>query len=248
MEDGTVLARYCQETLSDLPGTRLGQEYYYSALPLCVVDAVFSIQARYKTTQRTVLNWCQAQTPQWEVYRPFGSDSPHDDATHSITEFALLLEKWDYEALAKVVFRNSQRTSSRFGILKAEAVSRFAKALASAGIEHFGDVQDDHRLLEARLSIQSIPGQRSGITFDYFLMLAGSENLVKSDSMVIRFVSRALDRSVQPKEAARLVRTAAEGLRTRLPRLTPRLLDYAIWSYQRQIDLPHKPVRAPAGP
>ncbi len=80
------------------------------------------------------------------------------------------------EDAADALFGNRQRTSTRSGILKAEAVRRFALALRDAGIDEFPDLDDD-RLAKAEAIARTIPGQRSGISFDYFRMLAGDDSL-----------------------------------------------------------------------
>ena len=69
----------------------------------------------------------------------------------------------------------------------------------------------------------SVRGQRSGLTWNYFLMLARVQG-VKADRMVIRYVSRALDRHVKQEEAATLVRGVAERMDVDTIRL-----DHAIW-------------------
>jgi hypothetical protein len=48
------------------------------------------------------------------------------------------------------------------------------------------------RLDAVRAEVQRIPGQRSGISFAYFLMLARSDDMVKPDRMIRRFVGRAM--------------------------------------------------------
>ncbi len=79
-----------------------------------------------------------------------------------------------------------------------------------------------------------LPGQSSGIAFDYFLMLAGDDNLIKPDRMVQRYVANALslEHTPQPRQAAILVRLASMELRRRGQRWTPLSLDHAIWKYQ----------------
>jgi hypothetical protein len=74
------------------------------------------------------------------------------------------------------LFANRQRTSSRSGILKAEAVYLFAKALLAAGINKFSDLRDRGKLTDAEMRVKEIPGQGSGITFKYFLMLSGEDD------------------------------------------------------------------------
>lgn len=53
--------------------------------------------------------------------------------------------------------------------------------------------------------------------------------------MVLRFVATAIGHQVSRELASSLVRNAAIGLRNRYPHMTPRLLDGAIWSYQRTL-------------
>ena len=64
-------------------------------------------------------------------------------------------------------------------------------------------------------------------------MLAGSDNFVKPDRMVLRFLETALSRRVMPQEAAELLRSVAQALSADFPSVTPRLLDHEVWKYQR---------------
>ena len=85
-----------------------------------------------------------------------------------------------------------------------------------------------------RAEVQQIPGQRSGISFTYFLMLAGSDDRVKPDRMIRRFVARASGlpegQLPSPELAQAAIMGAAKVLLVDYPDLTPRRLDYAIWS------------------
>ena len=83
-------------------------------------------------------------------------------------------------------------------------------------------------------AVRAIPGQGSGVSLRYFWMLAGSDDFVKPDRMVLRFLQAALGRPVPVAEAQRLLSDAAEQLKAKYAHLTPRLLDYAVWQYQRQ--------------
>lgn len=105
-----------------------------------------------------------------------------------------------------------------------------------AGIDTFSDLSPDRREF-AEAMILGLPGQSSGIAFDYFLMLAGDDNLVKPDRMVQRFVGQALLMPTvpQPRQAAILVRLAANELLRRGQQWTPLSLDHAIWKHQSRI-------------
>lgn len=74
-----------------------------------------------------------------------------------------------------------------------------------------------------------LPGQRSGLTWRYFLMNAGMPG-IKADRMITRWAAQALGRrSVTPQEAERLLLGVSEQLR-----VEARRLDHAVWSDQRQ--------------
>jgi len=136
--------------------------------------------------------------------------------------------------MAAEIFQNHQRISLKSGILKAEAVFLFANALLYSSINDFVDLSPD-KLKDAEEKILSLPGQKSGISFEYFKMLAGDDNLIKPDRMVQRFVKDALAIDKEPKsqETAVLVTQAARALKTSNERWSLLNLDYAIWEHQR---------------
>ncbi len=220
------LAGYIQNTaLNPLP---LPQEFFYASLPLCVIDAVFSIGVTYTSTRNTVTRFCKQQS--WSM--SLGSDMARVKGEHSISEFLALVEGHSPEQLATNLFGNHQRTSSRSGILKAEAVQQFATALMEAGIDDFSDINEGC-LTRAEALVRKIPGQASRISFDYFRMLAGDDTLIKPDRMVQRYIAKAFDevpQQVGPDKARALLQGAAQLLVQRGQDWSPRRLDYAIWN------------------
>lgn len=132
------------------------------------------------------------------------------------------------------IFANRQRTSARNGILKAEAVFRFASALRAHGVEYFQDITAAAKSTGLELMIRAIPGQRSGISLRYFWMLAGSDDFIKPDRMVLRFLEAALGKTVSTLEAQTLLEQTTARLRQTYPALTARLLDHEIWKHQRE--------------
>jgi hypothetical protein len=207
----------------------LPDEYRYAALPLCIIDAVFSIGVHYRTTAATVARFCERSGwPRCALSRyDRGVGSP------SVTAFLQLFAGMGPEAAADTLFSNRQRTSSTSGILKAEATQRFALALSEAGIDGFADLSPE-RLEVAEAIILGLPGQASGIAFDYFRMLAGDDNLIKPDRMLQRFVAEALGMITDPtaRQTALLVRFATRHLQDRGLLWTPLTLDHALWRRQ----------------
>jgi hypothetical protein len=192
----------------------------YPSLALAVIDSVWSIGVRYAGVLNVLARYRAARaeddadadddTPQGLVEVINGVGGPN--------EFAQLVN-------------NRQRTSSHNGILKAEAVRSAALVLAAADIRTPADVaaSTPDSLDELRTGWTAITGQRSGLSWDYFLMLTGGTG-VKADRMVRRFVAEALDSDeyrISQTDAHSLVTQAATRLGVDVSQL-----DYAIWLYQ----------------
>jgi hypothetical protein len=89
--------------------------------------------------------------------------------------------------------------------LKSEAAQRFAATLRAQGMEFMQDMAElsPERETAIESAIRTIPGQGSGLTWDYFRMLSGREDLVKADRMVLRFIAAELGtRSVASSPAS----------------------------------------------
>ncbi|MBA3314340.1 MAG: hypothetical protein M3552_19225 [Planctomycetota bacterium] len=136
--------------------------------------------------------------------------------------------------MAAKAYGSRQRTSTKNGILKADAVGRFAHCLHAHGVDFFQDVPRVADSAQFEADIRAIPGQGSGISLQYFWMLAGSDDFIKPDRMVLRFPQSALSRSVAVREAGSLMRAACRQLAGKYPQLTPRILDHEAWKYQRE--------------
>ena len=221
------LAKYVVD--SGLAPAPLPEEYRYASLPLCIIDVVFSIGVGYNTTAATVARFCERTG--WPQLLP--SRPGRGTGSHTIDQFLDLLGGATAEQVADRHFGNRQRTSTTSGILKAEAVRLFAAALAEAGIVSYVDLTPE-RVELAEAMILGLPGQGSGIAFDYFRMLAGNDDLIKPDRMVQRFVAGALCLRADPtpRQTALLVRLAAKDLRARGHAWSPLTLDHAIWRHQ----------------
>lgn len=205
----------------------LPPEFFYASLPLCVIDAVFSIGVTYTSTRNTVARFCERQ--EWK--KSMVPDQHRMNGEHTIGTFLNLFDNLTPDQMADDLFGNRQRTSSRSGILKAEAAQQFAVTLKDAGINDFSDLGEEC-LAAAEALVHEIPGQKSGISFDYFRMLAGDDSRIKPDRMVLRFIAKALGTTpeqVGPGMAREVLQGTVEELIKRGHTWSPRRLDYVIW-------------------
>lgn len=206
------------------------EEYLYHNLPLCIIDAVFSIGVRYTSTENTVKRICDY----FNITRLREKELAPTSEQLSVSAFLQLHKGLNLPEMAEKVYQNKQRTFTRNGILKAEAVYHFAKVVQSFGAEYLQDVDRilGNELLECEIA--KIPGQSSGLSTRYFYMLAGDENFIKPDRMIRRFIYSAIQRELSFDECQNLLVAAHAELVEEYPLLTPRSLDHLIWLYQRQ--------------
>lgn len=215
--DVQTLAEYCRENLN-LADIRENPNYGYQSLPLCIIDAIFSMGVRYSSTRNTV--------------RRFIERFP-DYATFSIHDFIDVYRRHSMEFMAKEVYNNRQRTSPRNGILKAEAVLNVAEILQIYGVHVRDDMEKVVNNPKFEAEYKKIRGQRSGISLRYFYMLTGVTTQIKPDRMILRFIGNALQRNVTVDECPPLITALCEHLQADYPDITPRSLDRAIWQFQR---------------
>jgi len=244
-KDFQSVAKHASDHL-DLSINDLGREYFYPSLPLCIIDAVFSIGVNYLSTKNTVSRYCLFfDLPNFsstreifeksEMSLPIADSFPTECEQETITAFLEKFSNRSPSQFAVEVFQNQQRTSTHNGILKAEAVRDFALALNKNGINNFQDLAEHSDFEKIENDLLSIKGQSSGISIKYFWMLSGNKNQIKPDRMVCRFVEDAIGRSVSTKEAESIIIGAFEILSSQFNKLNLRLLDYKIWCFQRRI-------------
>lgn len=208
----------------------LPQEYQYASITLAIIDAVYSIGVKYSGVRATVNRYCEAF--RLKRVRALRDHLPDPAAQESVSQLCKHFRELGVDRMAAEVFKNRQRTSPKNGILKAEAVWLFAQALRQNGIEYLQDLPpipigglDD--------AIRAIPGHDSGISLRYFRMLVGAEDFIKPDRMILRFIEKTTGARTSIGRASSLLLLVANCLRNDVPAITPRLLDHALWEYQR---------------
>ena len=222
------LADAC-EGLFPLETLSLSESYFYDSLPLCLIDAVFSIGVKYTSTQNVVRRYCA-----YFGLQEFNHDRSNTQNRHTIPELVANLENAGIEKCADEIFCNHQRTSSQNGILKAEAVLRIARILQRYGVETFEDLNLHGLSDDAEAEIRNVPGQKSGLALSYFYMLAGDDSLAKPDRHILRFINQYTGQTPTVQEAQKILKQTVQHLNKTYPQLTVRLLDYAIWEHMAQ--------------
>lgn len=214
---------FCYSIFKEENEYELLNEYNYSHLPLCVIDAVFSIGVKYETVQNTVNRFCD--------YFNIDKFSVSNELT--TTDFLALMEQYSLEYLTNKIFQNRQRTSPKGGILKSEAVILFLKILKKFNIDKLSDTDKiiDNILFEKR--IKEIKGQKSGISLKYFFMLCGYEDYVKPDRMITRFLEKFTNQKLSLSDCEYILKKVSQKLIRKGLNLSPTKLDNLIWNYQR---------------
>lgn len=217
--------RYCDNIL-DLEAASLSDSYHYDSLPQCIIDAVFSIGVRYSSTKNTVKNYCD-----YFGLREFSFEPDGLDDRHTVSELIENIESKGIKYCTDSIFCNHQRTSTRNGILKSEAVLQFAKILKRNKIETLSDIRVKGLPRIAENEIMQIPGQKSGLSLRYLYMLSGDTNYAKPDRHVLRFIENNTGFCPGIDQAQNILSEAVELLKPRYNGLTVRALDHAIWDY-----------------
>ncbi len=223
------ISKCCINKLN-LNNVKLDIGHYYSSLPHCVIDAVFSIGIKYTATRNVVERF--SKYLKVDTFRKFGSDFPNIDEQYSINQFIDFYQKNGIDFVTNNVYKNKCRTSTVNGILKSEAVLEFAQVLQKYEINYFQDLAKVINNANFERDIKYIKGQGSGKSLSYFFMLAGDENLIKPDRMIERFVEDCIGKKLSTNELTQIFSKVIKILKTNYPNLTLRELDHEIWKYQ----------------
>ncbi len=206
------------------------EEYGYRDLPLCILDAVFSIGVNYTSIENVVKRFCE----HYGVTRLSEKELAPQSEQLSVSTFLQFHQDFTFQEMAEKIYQNKQRTSTRNGILKAEAAYLFAGVVQKFGVEYLQDVTKILGDEKFETEIARIRGQSSGLSTRYFYMLAGDDNFIKPDRMIRRFLQLAIGRELSMQECQKLLLTTYSEPVRDYPLLTPLNLDHEIWLSKRQ--------------
>lgn len=197
------------------------------SLSLCIVDAVWSIGANYDTVVVPMVRE--------RVAKALGVESPTAPAAGFRAKDPTSLQKLEKLGSARLTeLTNLQRTSTRNGILKSDAVLEHCRVFRAHKIENLEQAialtEDESRFAAVDKALRSIPGEGSyGIRRNYLWMTLGNDDLIKPDRMVLRWLE-GQGVKTDPDGARSIIAamvSKVELLGGRRP--TPWEIDHAIW-------------------
>lgn len=196
---------------------------YPDSLALSIIDSIYSTGLKYQAVTN-VVNAYRAHR------KAEGGDADRDGTSELIQSFKAAGGSGEW---AELVNNRKPANTKKNAPLKAEVIYRAAHVLhekleITTQDELRAAYADKEEREELKKAWLQLPSQRSGVTYNYLLILAGFQS-VKPDRMVIRFVARyaGLDaKKLTPMEAADLIQQVAELYPTQ-----PRRLDHVIWRH-----------------
>lgn len=228
---------YCEAELElheklIVQGKKDPNETFYKSLPICIMDAVFSIGVNYKSVEKATNTFMKHFSLNIPRAYPVGNEYTISDFLQNMDTFA------SFEEAAKVGFNNRQRTSSVNGILKAEACYRVAEIFKKHNINTLAEFNAYQNKPALDADILKVKGQSSGIMLKYLYMLAGKADEVKPDRHMVNFMRQVFpELTMETKnhnEIKKIMQETVSALKPKYPQLTARFLDYLVWEHMSQ--------------
>ncbi|WP_371814943.1 heme peroxidase [Mycobacterium sp. DL440] len=174
---------------------------YPNSLALCIIDAIYVTGARHLTVEKVVERCRSYRAGQ-------GGDADTDGAAELLANVDALggPEPW-----ASEIGNRRPTSTAKDAPLRSAALVEAGRALAELGIETAADLravaEDGERCGQARAAWCAVPGQRSGFTWAYLVLLAQVPD-VSIDAAVAGYVVREVGTS-DPLAVLRAVSDAA---------------------------------------
>ena len=228
---------YCEAELElheklIVQGKKDPNETFYKSLPICIMDAVFSIGVNYKSVEKATNTFMKHFSLNIPRAYPVGNEYTISDFLQNMDTFA------SFEEAAKVGFNNRQRTSSVNGILKAEACYRVAEIFKKHNINTLAEFNAYQNKPALDADILKVKGQSSGIMLKYLYMLAGKADEVKPDRHMVNFMRQVFPElamgTKDRNEIKKIMQETVSALKPKYPQLTARFLDYLVWEHMSQ--------------
>jgi len=165
----------------------------------------------------------------------FGVTHPTIAASEPLPTDPLPLSKLEVLTVDSLTaMTNRQRTSTRGGIRKAEAVLQHVAVFRDHNVETMQDAlalfSEPERFDQVDKGMRSIPGEGSyGIRRNYLWMTIGQDDLIKPDRMVLRWLERH-EVKTDPAGARDIIAALVPAVSQKLERpVTAWEIDHVLW-------------------
>jgi hypothetical protein len=190
-------------------------------LVMCVIDAIWSINASYERHVKPLMNRVRDYRRQAELQLT----TPEEFLVH----FSVHLNDQG-GFLADHFFQNHQRTAAnKKEPYKSYAIQQTLDILNNAGIQSMQQLLSHCAEKKLRASLQSVPGDSIGVRTDYLFMLAGCTKLAKFDRQISRFLGLTFN-AKNRLYAIALLTAVADLLKPEFPCINTRSVDNFIWA------------------
>ena len=190
---------------------------YYHSLPICILDDIFSLQAKYETMTLPTVKRFANHFLNGDIYA----------GGYLIDNFIADLEKEGLSNVMNNILNNRQVVGGRRKIEVCYDVAKKLQKLRIQTMEDFGAFEDEEYLTFCLRSIKGV----GDAAIDYLFMMAGDSNRVKPDIHIHHCIKDAIGHDVSNEECQKLFREVSESIKNEYPFATPRFLDGIVWTY-----------------
>jgi len=217
------VARVVENIEIDLgPETSWPEPVLLESLAQCVMNSIYSTGNRSESVIRVL-----------DRYRNRRREAGHDPALDGPAELVAEINACGGpEGFSEALDNRWRAWSSKTAPLKTQVIQQAAELLSEMSVSTREQLEAALKEPTTKDALKrgwlGLPGQRSGITWRYFLMNTGMPG-IKPDRMITRWTTRTLGRPTTPAEAEELLLNAANQLG-----IQARHLDHALWLHERQ--------------
>ena len=189
----------------------------YNSLPVCILDDIFSLRAKYETMTLKVV----------QRFANYFLKGDLSASGYRLEDFIRDIDSLGSKKISFEILKNMQMISNRQKLDVCYEIARKLILLDIHDIEGFRNYHSDEIL---EIVLRSVKGVGDAAV-NYLFMLAGDENRVKPDVHIHRSLFDALGYEVSNEECQIIFREAANELKKQYPFVTPAKLDNIVWKH-----------------
>lgn len=210
-----VFTEYCRHNFN----LEEDETYHYQSLPICIIDCVYSLRAKYYSVAIPIVNRYAA------LYMNGNKNYPGDTVS-------MLIQRMDEiggpKKFADEVIQNHQKLGGKNNIPKENVCYQLAKYLQYLHIDTLEDFQNFESPELLDIVIRAVAGIGDAGA-NYLFMLAGDPNRCKPDVHIHQSIKDSCGCDISNEECQILFQETVQCLNEQYPNLTVRRLDGIIW-------------------